>query len=101
MTNEKGLYYTHYKDGNGIHKYLAATILEPNNARKLYPCMDDHNFRSPFEINIARKVHMNTASGMNLEMSELMERDEFVVDTYNTTGMIRASEIGFIIRLTV
>ncbi|XP_058460813.1 aminopeptidase N-like isoform X2 [Malaya genurostris] len=97
MTNEKGLYYTHYKDGNGIHKYLAATILEPNNARKLYPCMDDHNFRSPFEINIARKVHMNTASGMNLEMSELMERDEFVVDTYNTTGMIRASEIGFII----
>ncbi|XP_058826209.1 aminopeptidase N-like [Topomyia yanbarensis] len=97
MTNDKGLYFTHYKDGEGSHKFIAATILEPNNARKLYPCMDDHNFRSPFEINIARKVYMNTASSMNLEMSEPMENDAFVVDTYNTTGMVRASEIGFII----
>lgn len=67
MTNDKGLYVTHYKDGESNHKlvsrriyhstnkyysnkkndfrFIAATILEPNNARKLYPCMDDHNFR--------------------------------------------------------
>ncbi|XP_055598880.1 aminopeptidase Ey-like [Uranotaenia lowii] len=97
MTNDKGLYFTHYEDGEGSHKFIAATILEPNNARRLYPCMDDHNFRSPFEINIARRTHMNTASSMNLEMVEPMETDGFVVDTYNTTGMVRASEIGFII----
>ncbi|KAL9694789.1 hypothetical protein quinque_014074 [Culex quinquefasciatus] len=97
MTNDKGLYWTHYEDGEGSHKFIAATVLEPNNARKLYPCMDDHNFRSPFEINIARKVNMNTASSMKFEMSEPMENEAVVVDTYNTTGMVRASEIGFII----
>ncbi|XP_055615513.1 aminopeptidase N-like [Toxorhynchites rutilus septentrionalis] len=97
MTNDKGLYFTHYKDGEGDHKFIAATILEPNNARKLYPCMDDHNFRSPFEINVARKVDMNTASSLNLEMSEFMEDESIIVDTYNTTGMVRASEIGFIV----
>lgn len=97
MTNDKGLYVTHYDDGESNHRYIAATILEPNNARKLYPCMDDHNFRSPFEINIARKVHMNTASSLNLELQEPMEDETFIVDTYNTTGMVRASEIGFII----
>ncbi|XP_055549676.1 aminopeptidase N-like [Wyeomyia smithii] len=97
MTNDKGLYSTHYKDGEGSHRFMAVTILEPNNARKLYPCMDDHNFRSPFEINIARKINMKTASSMNLEMSEPMDDREYVVDTYNTTGMVRASEIGFII----
>uniref|UniRef100_A0A182JLE3 Aminopeptidase n=1 Tax=Anopheles atroparvus TaxID=41427 RepID=A0A182JLE3_ANOAO len=97
MTNDKGLYYTHYEDDAPEHRHFAATVLEPNNARRLYPCMDDHNFRSPFELNIARKSKMNTASSMNLEMSEPMETGDIVVDTYNTTGMVRASEIGFVV----
>ncbi|XP_058063360.1 aminopeptidase N-like [Anopheles bellator] len=98
MTNDKGLYYTHYDDDDApSHRHFAATVLEPNNARRLYPCMDDHNFRSPFELNIARKSNMNTASSMNLEMSEPMETDDIIVDTYNTTGMVRGSEIGFVV----
>nr|XP_040240307.2 aminopeptidase N-like [Anopheles coluzzii] len=97
MTNDKGLYYTHYEDDGPDHRHFAATVLEPNNARRLYPCMDDHNFRSPFELNIARKSDMNTASSMNLEMSEPMETGDIVVDTYNTTDMVRASEIGFVV----
>uniref|UniRef100_A0A182NAG3 G-protein coupled receptors family 2 profile 2 domain-containing protein n=1 Tax=Anopheles dirus TaxID=7168 RepID=A0A182NAG3_9DIPT len=97
MTNDKGLYYTHYEDDGPDHRHFAATVLEPNNARRLYPCMDDHNFRSPFELNIARRSDMNTASSMNLEMSEPMEEDGLVVDTYNTTDMVRASEIGFVV----
>ncbi|KFB52120.1 AGAP000131-PA-like protein [Anopheles sinensis] len=97
MTNDKGLYYTHYEDDAPDHRHFAATVLEPNNARRLYPCMDDHNFRSPFELNIARKSNMHTASSMNLEMSEPMETSDIVVDTYNTTGMVRASEIGFVV----
>uniref|UniRef100_A0A182R112 Aminopeptidase n=1 Tax=Anopheles farauti TaxID=69004 RepID=A0A182R112_9DIPT len=97
MTNDKGLYYTHYEDDGPAHRHFAATVLEPNNARRLYPCMDDHNFRSPFELNIARRSDMNTASSMNLEMSEPMETGDIVVDTYNTTDMVRASEIGFVV----
>ncbi|XP_050101249.1 glutamyl aminopeptidase-like [Anopheles aquasalis] len=97
MTNDKGLYYTHYEDDGPTHKHFAAAVLEPNNARRLYPCMDDHNFRSPFELNIARNSNMNSASSLNLEMSEPMEEGDLVVDTYNTTGMVRASEIGFVV----
>ncbi|ETN63262.1 protease m1 zinc metalloprotease [Anopheles darlingi] len=97
MTNDKGLYYTHYEDDGPAHKHFAAAVLEPNNARRLYPCMDDHNFRSPFELNIARRSNMNSASSLNLEMSEPMEEGDLVVDTYNTTGMVRASEIGFVV----
>ena len=53
-------------------RHFAGTIMEPNNARRLFPCMDDHNFRSPFEINIARKADMNVVSSMNLEMTEFL-----------------------------
>lgn len=88
MTHGKGFYFTYYdddenddggeitgdppKNGTGKTRFFGATFLEPNNARRLFPCMDDHVFRTPFDISIARTLHMTTEVASNLEDTEEM-----------------------------
>lgn len=83
MTHDKGFYYTYYEDVNDPKdvdegnfttqtKYFAATFLEPNNARRLFPCFDDHIFRTPFDITISRREDMTTESSPDLEDKEII-----------------------------
>jgi aminopeptidase N len=82
MTHDKGLYYTYYEDvdeptANEVNlttttKYFATTFLEPNNARRLYPCFDDHIFRTPFDITVSRRDDMTTESSPDLEDKEVI-----------------------------
>lgn len=108
MTHDKGFYYTYYDDielnedneeaNDTISKtkYFAASFLEPFSGRRLFPCMDDHVFRTPFDIIISRTLHQTTESASNLEDTEEID-DELVVDEYNTTASMKASEVGITI----
>ncbi|KAG5677707.1 hypothetical protein PVAND_007440 [Polypedilum vanderplanki] len=108
MTHDKGFYYTYYDDVNDpseanevnytTHtKYFATTFLEPNNARRLYPCFDDHVFRTPFDITVSRREDMTTESSPDLEDKEIIMDDKLFIDEYNATNSMRASEIGLTI----
>ncbi|KAL7045799.1 hypothetical protein ACKWTF_002339 [Chironomus riparius] len=108
MTHDKGFYYTYYDDINDpaeafdgnyttSTKYFATTFLEPNNARRLFPCFDDHIFRTPFDITVSRREDMTTESSPDLEDKEVIIYDKLFIDEYNATTSMKASEIGLTI----
>ena len=83
MTHDKGFYYTYYDDVSDPMeaekenfttntRYFATTFLEPNNARRLYPCFDDHVFRTPFDITVSRREDFTSESSPDLEDKEVI-----------------------------
>jgi aminopeptidase N len=109
MTHDKGFYYTYYDDINDptlepdetnnttTTKYFATTFLEPNNARRLFPCFDDHVFRTPFDITVSRREDMTTESSPDLEDKEVIMYDKLFIDEYNATNAMKASEVALTI----
>uniref|UniRef100_A0A336KLP7 CSON013121 protein n=1 Tax=Culicoides sonorensis TaxID=179676 RepID=A0A336KLP7_CULSO len=95
MTHDRGLYFTTYEDTANEISYFTATFLEPD-ARLLFPCLEDHNIQTPYDISIARRTSMVTDSISDLEEPETLNATWFV-DEYNRTNSVRASEIGFIV----
>ncbi|XP_065211156.1 glutamyl aminopeptidase-like [Planococcus citri] len=49
----KGLYKVQYEE-NGSKKWLAATLLEPTNARMVFPCFDEPQYKAKFHLSLAR-----------------------------------------------
>lgn len=83
MTHDKGFYYTYYDDVNDpmdaekenfttYRKYFSTAFLEVNNARRLYPCFDDHVFRTPFDITVSRREDFTSESSPDLEDKEVI-----------------------------
>lgn len=62
----------------------------------MFPCLEDHNVQTPYDISVARHLSMTTESIADLEEPETLNSTWFV-DEYNRTNLVRASEIGFIV----
>ncbi|VDO88247.1 unnamed protein product [Schistosoma margrebowiei] len=46
-----GLYISRYLE-NGIYKHLASTDLEPSDARSIFPCWDEPEFKAKFKFTV-------------------------------------------------
>ncbi|KAL4216762.1 hypothetical protein ACF0H5_024485 [Mactra antiquata] len=76
----KGLYFSSYVQGNET-KYIATSQMQPTDARKTFPCMDEPALKAVFEITIVRKSHMTALSNMPLAKSEI-RGDNWVADRF-------------------
>lgn len=56
----EGLFRGHYADAAGEKRAYLATHMRPNNARRLFPCMDEPQFKTPFRVSIARPRNYHT-----------------------------------------
>ncbi|EEZ99313.2 aminopeptidase-like protein [Tribolium castaneum] len=81
--NLAGFYRTSYKDLSGQRKWLATTYFQPIFARRVFPCFDEPNFKSSFEISIARRTNMTVRSNMPLRETEpIAEKPGWVWDHF-------------------
>ncbi|XP_044259104.1 aminopeptidase N-like [Tribolium madens] len=82
--NLAGFYRTSYKDLLGEKKWLATTYFQPIFARRVFPCFDEPNFKSSFEISVARRTNMTVRSNMPLRETEpIPERPGWVWDHFD------------------
>lgn len=47
----RGFYRSYYKDNAGEKHWLCSTQFEPADARRMYPCFDEPEFKATFQIN--------------------------------------------------
>ncbi|KAH8417298.1 hypothetical protein KR222_008393, partial [Zaprionus bogoriensis] len=73
------------------------TNLKPNNARRLFPCFDEPEFKVPFNVSIARPNQFitifNTPIARTIEHSTL---SDYVVDYFEVTPPLSAFTFGFV-----
>ncbi|PSN54261.1 hypothetical protein C0J52_08613 [Blattella germanica] len=53
-------------------RWFAATKMSPSNARRVFPCFDEPDLKTPFEISVAHPVRMVALSNMPVKTSEEM-----------------------------
>ncbi len=46
----RGFYRSTYKDDHGIKQPLAATQMEPTDARRMFPCFDEPHYKAAYQI---------------------------------------------------
>ncbi|CAH8473603.1 unnamed protein product [Schistosoma margrebowiei] len=90
-----GLYISRYLE-NGIYKHLASTDLEPSDARSIFPCWDEPEFKAKFKVNIVRHKNFHSLSNMNLESTEVFH-DDWHVDRYNTSVKMSTYLLAFVV----
>ncbi|XP_052212469.1 LOW QUALITY PROTEIN: aminopeptidase N-like [Dreissena polymorpha] len=90
-----GLYLSSYKRGNQtIH--LATTQMQPTDARKTFPCMDEPAIKAQFEVTLVRKSHMISISNMpNISLE--FRADKWFADKFEVTPKMSTYLLAFII----
>ncbi|KAH3860106.1 aminopeptidase N-like [Dreissena polymorpha] len=90
-----GLYLSSYKRGNQtIH--IATSQMQPTDARKTFPCMDEPAIKAQFEVTLVRKSHMVSISNMpNISMEA--RGDNWFADKFKVTPKMSTYLLAFII----
>ncbi|ROT72063.1 putative aminopeptidase N-like isoform X1 [Penaeus vannamei] len=62
----KGFFKSTYTDIDGTTKNVAATIFQPTDARRAFPCFDEPALKATFEVHLARETWMTSLSNTPL-----------------------------------
>uniref|UniRef100_A0A914MU83 Aminopeptidase n=1 Tax=Meloidogyne incognita TaxID=6306 RepID=A0A914MU83_MELIC len=74
-SQEGGLYQSHYLNGaNGENRYIAATQMQPLDARKMLPCFDEPSFKAEFSISVQHPDGTVALSNAPIEHTRNVER---------------------------
>ena len=63
--NMAGFYRSSYNDANGKTKYMAATQMEPTDARRAFPCFDEPALKAKFTITLIADKSLTCLSNMD------------------------------------
>lgn len=68
----RGFYRVEYKDGSRKSQWLAATQMEPSDARRMFPCFDEPGFKAVFKIRaVVEKNHVALSNAPMLKVDQL------------------------------
>jgi aminopeptidase N len=81
----EGIYYS--KEGDNI---IISTQLEPDLARRVFPCFDDPNYKSTFDISV--KIPKNSNNNLtclsNMPLEIKVNQLEFILYKFKTTPVM-------------
>jgi len=78
ILNDKlhGFYRSSYTDESGTKRTLAVTQCEPTDARRVFPCFDEPDFKAVFKISVVVESDAITLSNSPIESEELAGTQE-------------------------
>jgi len=62
-----GFYRSTFKDASGKEHTLAVTQMEPADARRMFPCFDEPQFKATFKLTVQTRTGLNAVSNAPLE----------------------------------
>ncbi|KAJ1525669.1 hypothetical protein ONE63_008887 [Megalurothrips usitatus] len=81
-----GLYRVSYTDQNNTGRWMAMTQLHPTNARTMFPCLDEPQYKAPLTLSVARRREHTSVTNAPLLSSEPMcSDDDWVWDHFETS----------------
>ncbi|XP_072137100.1 aminopeptidase N-like isoform X2 [Mobula birostris] len=66
-----GLYYCQYQQ-DGSTRFLAVTMMQPANARRVFPCFDDPALKATFDLTVVHRPQHTAVSNMPVRMTSEM-----------------------------
>ena len=91
-----GFYRSSYEDENGNQKIMACTPFEPTDARRAFPCWDEPEIKSTFEIMLSVPKEMEAISNMPINKEEVSENNYKKV-YFDKTPIMSTYLLAFII----
>ncbi|KAL5273651.1 hypothetical protein ACFFRR_000416 [Megaselia abdita] len=91
-----GYYRSNYTNDKGETVWLAATQFAPTYARSAFPCLDEPNKKSVFDITLTHPVNRLAISNMP-NISYVINKDNTATTKFQTTPVLPTYLVGFII----
>ena len=91
-----GFYRSSYEDENGNQKIMACTQFEPTDARRAFPCWDEPEIKSTFEIMLSVPKEMEAISNMPITKEEASDNNYKKV-YFDKTPIMSTYLLAFII----
>ncbi|XP_047472757.1 aminopeptidase N-like isoform X1 [Penaeus chinensis] len=94
----QGFYKSTYKDIDGTTKRVAATMFQPTDARRAFPCFDEPALKATFEVHLARETWMTSLSNMPLAETRPVEGQEgWVWDRFERSVPMSTYLVAFVV----
>ncbi|KAI9817014.1 MAG: Aminopeptidase 2 mitochondrial [Phylliscum demangeonii] len=97
-----GFYRSTYKDReSGATKYLATTQMEPTDARRAFPCLDEPSLKATFDITLIAEKHLTCLSNMDVASEKEVASKRGTVAkkavTFHRTPLMSTYLLAFIV----
>lgn len=89
----RGFYYSPYKEGYQT-KYIFTTMMEPTDARRVFPCFDEPDFKALFTFKIRRQRHLTAVTNLPRRTTlgpDLINGTEYYTDVFDDHGGVMMS----------
>ncbi|CAH2070892.1 unnamed protein product, partial [Iphiclides podalirius] len=70
MRTSEGLFKSTYTTEQDLERIVVATQFRPTNARRMFPCFDEPQFKVPFDVSVVRPRNMVALSNMAIDRIE-------------------------------
>lgn len=95
-TDMTGFYRSMYKENN-VNKWMAVSQFKPTYARRAFPCYDEPEYKTPFNISLGRQENQMTLSNMPRYFTQRLEYYGWYADHYETTPPIPTYLVGALV----
>ncbi|XP_052008838.1 aminopeptidase N-like [Xyrauchen texanus] len=89
-----GFYLSRYTENENEERFLAASQMQPTNARKVFPCFDEPALKAVFNITIIHRENTYARSN-GIEDHGTIVGDEWIVTTFEPTPVMSTYLLAF------
>ncbi|KAK3856586.1 hypothetical protein Pcinc_037100 [Petrolisthes cinctipes] len=94
---EGGFFALNYTD-EGVERKMLASLHQPWDARKAFPCLDEPHLKATFDLHVARTTNMTALSNMPLShTTPLIGEPGWVVDTFQRTPLMSTYNLMLVV----
>jgi puromycin-sensitive aminopeptidase len=83
--NLEGFYLSTFKDKDGKEQRIATTQMEPTDARRMFPCLDEPGYKAKFKVTVAAAPELAVIANAAGEFEKLDQRKGKKVVSFKPT----------------